>query len=1028
MDLTKIALERRQFTLLVLVALVLAGAQAYFSIPRAQDPGFIIRAAQVITYFPGASPERVEALVSDKLEEKIRQLPELDFVSSESKTGVSIIIVNIQERYTEMRPIWDRLRRKVEEAARELPEGVSAPIVNDEFGDVYGIVYGITGENYSYAEVKQVADTMRNRLLALDDVAKVDILGEQQERIYVEYQPSRLNEVGLSPQQLAAALSGRNIINPGGELYTPFETLALEPSGNFESLEELRATLINIPGSNEVVSLKDIAHVYRGYLDPARSFMRINSDRALGLAIAMRAGGNITELGDRVRQLMQASLQDYPLGIDFHVVAMEADVVNQTVSDFISNLLQAVAVVTLVMLVFLGLRTGIIVATLIPVAIASSLFVMSLFEIGLDQISLAALMIALGLLVDNAIVMAESIMVKIGAGVPRYQAALSSAKELRVPLLTSSLTTSAAFLPIYLAESAVGEYTAPLFQVVTITLLCSFLVALTLIPMLCVMFIKLRASGGRDGFALINQGYMQLLQQVLRRRWLSLGAVLLIFCAALMALAWVPKIFFPPKIDPILTVELEFPLGTPLSYTEQRVQDLEQYFREQLLSETTGQPGLKNWASFIGDGGVRFVLTHSPKPASSNYAFLLLNTTEGGELVDQMAARIDDYLFANLPDGQYSVKKLENGTAIKHPISVRITGERADELFRLAESIKRQLASLAGTKNIQDDWGLSQKKISVKIDPQRAQRAGISHSDIATALQTAFSGITLTEFREGDQIIPVVMRSQQAGQRDYQSIGALGVLNQQGVSVPIAQLAEPELVFQSAQIFRRNGEKTMAVSADLEVGVTAEQVTAQLLPWLQQQSAGWPPGYAWELGGEAESSGKANQAIADKLAFAGLIICLLLMAQFNSVRRTLIILVTIPLALIGVSFGLNVAQSYFGFMTLLGIISLAGIVINNAIVLLERINQEHDELDQPWPQAVLNACQSRLRPILLTTLTTVLGLIPLWLGGGPMWEPMAVSIIFGLLVSTLLTLVVVPLLFALLFNLRFDTPVSAAKR
>lgn len=1018
MNITNIALQKRQFTLLIIAVLVISGIQTYFSIPRAQDPGFIIRAAQVITYFPGASPERVEELVSDKLEEKIRQMPELDFVTSENKTGVSIVIVNIKESYTNMRPIWDSLRRKVEDAARDLPDGTSTPIVNDEFGDVFGIVYAITGDGFSYKEIKEVADNVRNDLLLMDDIAKVDILGAQDERIYVEYQPSRLNEVGISPKQLASALGGRNIINPGGEIYTKYETLTLEPSGNFESVDDLKSTLINIPASNEVVSLADIATIYRGYVDPPKNMMRLNGEQALGLAIAMRKGGNITQLGSDVEKRMSEIILSYPIGIDFNKLAMESDVVNKTVSDFVSNLLQAIVVVTLVMLVFLGLRTGVIVAMLIPVTIATTFFVMSMFDIGLDQISLAALMIALGLLVDNAIVMAESIMVKMEQGIERVKAALEATQELRIPLLTSSLTTSAAFLPIYLAESAIGEYTAPLFKVVTITLLCSFLVALTLIPLLCVVFIKLKPKQDAGLIEKLSERYTTFLLSVLKHKYFSLVIVAGAFGLAMMAFGLIPKVFFPPKTDPIFTAEIEFPLGTPIAYTEQRINDVESFINDELLASTEGDQGIKNWASFIGNGGVRFVLTHSPKPASSNYAFLLINTTEGGELVDTMMAKLDSYLANNLDDGKYTIKKLENGTAIKHPVGVRITGKSAEELFTIADSIKQKLASIQGTKNIQDDWGLSQKKVLINIDPQRAQRAGLTHSDIATALQTAFSGITLTEFREADKIIPVIMRSQSAGNRDYETAGSLGVLNNQGVSVPITQLAEPDLVFQSAQIFRRNGEKTLEVYADLESNFTAAQVNELLIPWLAEESKNWPAGYRWKLGGEAESSGKANQSITEKLPMAGFIICLLLMAQFNCFRRTFIILLTIPLALIGVSFGLLVAKSYFGFMTFLGVISLAGIVINNAIVLLDRMNQEHDELNLPWQDAILNACQSRFRPILLTTFTTVLGLIPLWLGGGPMWEPMAVAIIFGLLFSTALTLLVVPLMFSIFFGIK----------
>ncbi|MBT3606357.1 MAG: efflux RND transporter permease subunit, partial [Candidatus Latescibacteria bacterium] len=498
MGLTKQAIEKNRITLVALLVIVMAGFSAYDSMPQNEDPGFIIRTAQILTFFPGASPERVELLVTDKLEKAIQEIPELDFVNSVSRTGVSEVYVNIIEREKIMRPIWDNVRRKVERASRELPEGIVGPIVNDEFGDVFGTVLTLTGEGYTYSELKDVADQVRNELLRIREVAKVDIHGVQEERIFVEYNNARLAELGLSTIQLKNLLAAQNILLPGGSVSTGDERIGLEPTGNFESVEDLRRALISLPGRSEMVYLEDIAEVTRGYIDPARSKVRASNVDALALGISLREGGNLIDLGNAVKETLARLQERYPICLEFDVIAFQPRIVEEKVDAFVSNLFQAVAIVIVVMLVSLGFRTGMVVSSLIPMTMVMSIWMMSLFHIGLDQMSLSALIIALGLLVDNAIVMSESILVRMGKGEDATSAAVASADELRIPLLIASLTTAAAFLPIYLAESTVGEYTAPLFEVVSIALLCSWALSMTMVPMLSVQFMKVKKKGTQD--------------------------------------------------------------------------------------------------------------------------------------------------------------------------------------------------------------------------------------------------------------------------------------------------------------------------------------------------------------------------------------------------------------------------------------------------------------------------------------------------------------------------------------------------
>jgi multidrug efflux pump subunit AcrB len=1016
-NITRLALENNRTAWVIFAAMLLFGLSAFNNMPKDYDPGFIIRTAQVVTYFPGASPQRVEELVTDQIEKVAQQIPELDFVTSTSKTGVSIVSVNIKESYKDMRPIWDNLRRKIQSIEKDLPNGAQIPIVNDEFGDVFGIVVGLTADGYSYREMEEVADQVRDAFLRLPEAAKVDIYGTQEQRVFIEFENTRLASLGLSANQLKDQLAARNIVNPGGSLYIDDETLALEPSGNFESVEDIAQTIINIPGSDQVILLTDIAKVYRDYVDPAKSKVRVGSQRGLTLAISMRAGGNNIALGEQVLDSIRYLEGVYPIGVEFKLLSFLPQEVEQKVSDFVSNLVQAILVVTVVMLFSLGLRTGLIVASLIPMSMVFGILVMSFFDISIDQISLAALIIALGMLVDNGIVMSENIMVQMEKGKKAIDAAVDSANELKIPLLVSSLTTGAAFLPIFLAESSTGEYTASLFKVVTITLLCSWLLAMTMIPMLCVYFTKVNVKHDSDEYTgSMYQNYRNILYTLLKFRWLTVAVCIGMLFLSVQGLKLIPNLFFPPSDRDYFKVELELPVGTRLQATESVVKDMEAFFQTQLLITNERDTGITQWVSYIGNGGPRFLLTHTPESTSSNYALMIVSVTSY-QIIDKMMADIEEYALMRHPDLLLKQRKIENGAPIANPVEFRIAGSDTHEVMKIVAQLKDKMRETSGLKSISDDWGLPIKKLQIDINQTRARRAGVSSKDIATSLQTGLSGLELTQYREGDDIIPVTLRSIATDRQDISKLEAMVVYSQSsGSSVPLKQVADIKVVWENAQIFRRDRLKSVVVGAQVD-GITASEGVAAILPWLEEQRLQWPLGYSYELGGEAESSGKANESIAAKMPIAVLIIVILLIGQFNSIRKSVMVLATIPLGFIGVVAGLLIGQSFFGFMTLLGVISLAGIVINNAIVLLERIKVELDELPDSPIDAIVNAAQARMRPILLTTATTVLGLVPLYLGGGEMWEPMALSIIGGLLFSTVLTLGVIPVLYALFFRL-----------
>ncbi len=1022
MNITEVAIKKNRITLVGLLIIILGGLTSYSAMPRSEDPGFTIRTAVVTTIFPGASPKRVEMLLTDKIEKVIQEMPQINFITSESKTGISIVFVNIQESYKEMRPIWDNLRRKVENITQELPDGIVGPFVDDEFGDVFGVILTITGEGFTYAELKKVADEVRDELLLIKQVAKVEIYGHQEERIFVEYSNVRLSEMGISPFQLKSILESRNIIIPGGEVTTGGKRLSIEPSGNFESIEDLRKTVVAIPGRTDVVYLGDITKVYRGYIDPPKSKMHASGVPCIGLALSLREGGNIIVLGKRTKSVVKRLQEQYPIGIEFDFVSFQPGVVKKSVDDFVSNLLQAIGIVIFVMVVFLGLRTGILVATLIPMTMLLSMMLMSVFDIGLNRVSLAALIIALGMLVDNAIVMSESIMVQIKTGKTHLKAAVDSANELRIPLITSSLTTAAAFLPIFLAKSSLGEYTGALFKVVTIALLSSWALSLTMIPMLCYMFLKVKQSGDGGFDGRFYRIYRWMLVLFLRNRFLTIIGVVLIFFGTMMLFSQVTKLFMPPSDRPDFTAEFTLPIGTTIKQTEHVVSEVEAYLAKYVVSKAKPgekqQEGIINWSTNIGNGGARFYLAFDPEPPSPNYAMMHINATSD-KIVPVIIDGIKNFCGENFFDVEAKVDLLQNGPPVKAPIQVRVFGSGVNGLFDIVETIQEHIINIEGTRNIRNDWGMKTPKLVVNINQERAKRAGVTNQDIATSLQTMFSGFTTTEYRENDKVIPINMRSVAADRQDIGKIESLNVYMQStGRSIPLKQVADVEVVWQTSKIKRRDRVKTVTISVDLDSGYTATKINKLLIPWLNEQKSNWA-GYDYDLGGEAESSEEASASIAEQLPIAGFIILILLVTQFNSLRRPAIILMTIPLGLIGVIIGLFITNSYFGFMTLLGVVALAGIVINNAIVLLDRIGTEIEENGLPAQNAIVESGQRRMRPILLTTATTVLGLLPLWFGGGPMWEPMAITIIFGLLFSTVLTLGVVPVLYSILFRVNF---------
>lgn len=1011
MSITKFALEKSTVTIVFSLMLLIYGVVSFFDLPRAKDPGFIIRTATVVTYFPGASAKRVEQLVTDKLEKTIQEMPELDNIKSTSKNGVSIIFVNILEKHKNMREIWDSLRRKVEKGSRSLPNGTSQPIVNDEFGDVYGNLISITSDGLEYKELEDIANDAKDIILRIDEVAKVELLGLQPQRVYVEFDNTKLAKLNLSASYLKNILEQKNIVLSGGSIKVDTSRLSVEPTGNYENIKQIENTIVPLV-TGEYIYLKDIANIKYEYKDPSSFIVRKNAQNAIVLAISMKKDGDIIKLGEKLDNLMLEIQNKLPLGVKLEKLFDEPRIVEQIVGNFVDNLLQAMALVVLVMLFSLGFRTGLIVAVLIPMSVLTSFIIMSIFDIWLDQVSLAALIISLGLLVDSAIVMSESIMVLMQRGKSVFEASLQSANELKIPLLTSALTTSAAFLPIFLAKSSTGEYTNSIFKVVTITLLSSWVLALTLTPVLSKYFMKKKKLVDKESkFYFYYRGF---LKTVLKFRYLTVIAVILIFVGSLKVLDMVPKKFFPPSSEPSFTLEIRLPVGTNIDTTKQAVGKIEGYINQKYIIK---KHQVKNFVSFIGQSAPRFWLAYDQELASVEYSTILVNVKEYKNLYS-VKKDVEEFAKNSFPDMQVSAKVLANGPPVKQPIEIRISGKEVDKLFELSSIIKQKLSSYDEVKTIVDDWGIRNKKFVVDIDEAKALKEGISNLDIAISLQSALSGFEVTTFRKDDKLIPIVLRSNENTKDDLDRFKSISVYSQSsGKNIPLSQVASVKAVFEESKIIRRDRLKTVTIGANINQGANAIAVFEKIQPFMDELQKQFPLGYYYEFGGEYEASGKANKSIVENLPLAFMVIVLLMVAQFNSIRKPFIILISIPLGVIGVSIGIYSMNSYFGFMTLLGIISLSGIVINNTIVLLERIKLENDNGLSLY-DSIIEACVSRFRPIVLTTITTIFGLIPLWYSGGEMWEPMAISIIFGLMFSTILTLGFIPVLYAILYKVK----------
>lgn len=1027
MNLTGLVFKNNRVTILSLFIILVLGLVEYQNLSRDSMPPFTVRTASITTQFPGATPERVEALVTDKVEKVLQEIPEVETIVSTNRTGLSAIKIKLRDDVdeTKIQDLWDLSRRKMESIQNDLPEGIYGPNLDDEdIGQVYGIFVGIEADNFEYSEIKDHAEKLRNKLITLDDAAKVVIGGETEEQIYVKYEDATLAKLGISASKIESIISKSNIIIPSGEVTMGKEQITVETSGSFESVEALENLLVPVQ-NNDMLPLGEIATVIRAYKSPRQSIVRVNGNEALALYVSLKDNSNIINLGKDIDELLVDFNKELPLGLSAIKIASQDFDVDKKISVFVNNLLQSVVIVLLVVLLVLGWRAGIVISSIIPTTIVATFFIMSVFNVGLNQVTLASLIMALGLLVDNGIVMTESLLEKLQEGQTKFQAAINSCKEFMIPLLISTLTTCAAFMSFYLAKSIMGEIMGNIFKVISITLLTSWFLAFTIIPILGTFLLKVKKQKTDHNTIFDNfKGYYNtFLNNTLDKPIIVLFSLGVLFVLAAYGFTKVPSIFMPPNDRQLVTLELKLPLGTIIEETDAHIAKIESYIKDSLFVEEGGKLGIESWSSYIGKGPKPFDLGYAQDQPNSSYAYMLINTNSG-EANQLVINKLNAFAEDNLIDANVKVKRLAGPGASDSPIEVRVFGDNPKTLFQISDAIKKKLTQINGTKNISDNWGPKIKKVFIDIDDGKLGRAGLTNQDVALSLNTALSGYNVGNYREDEDDIPIVLETNNNEMIRYEQLETIGVYSQMtGKSVPLTQIADISLEWVFAKILRRDLKRAITVECQIGPNALSSEVIKELEPWLIKQSQTWPSGYIYELGGDAESGNDAMGAIAEKLPLSFAIIIILLVLQFNSIRSAVIILSTIPLAIIGVTFGLLSTGAFFSFTAFLGIISLAGIIINDAIVLVDKINSEI-ATGKALDEAIKKAANDRFSPILLTTLTTSCGMIPLWTGGGELWSPMAISVIFGLLFATLILLIFVPVIYKVLFKKKYTTYIS----
>ena len=1011
---TEFAIQANRITILVLVAIPLIGLLVFLNYPRQEDPSIEIRQAIVTASHPGMKVYQVEDLITRTLEEKIREIGEVDDVWSSSQDGRTTIYVEVDDWVTgpEIKRVWQMLRNKMSDAVPELPEGTNGPFVNDEFGLTALATIALWSDGFSLEEMRRVARDARRQLDSLVGVERIELFGMQPERIFLTASNTRLASLGIPPQAIVDTLQAQNVILPGGTINAAGQSVRIEASGTFDDVTDIEDVLVPISGSEKTIALKDIVEVVRGYADPAQRPVFYNGRPAIVLSVSILDGVNAVEFGHRLKQRVAVIQQSLPIGYVLEFATFQPELVERAVNGAISNLGQTLGVVTVVVVLFLGIRAGLIVGAFIPLTILLSLIGMSIWGVGLQRMSIAAAIIALGIMVDNGIVVAEAMRSRLEAGEDRRQAALETARALGLPLLISTLTTILAFMPIALAEGSTGEYTLSLGQVVILVLLGSWFMSMYATPTMCYWVLKTssaaeEASNTGQYASSVYRAYRALLQFVLRRRALTMMVVAGLAGLVVYASRYVVVEFFPTNDRNQFLLYIDLEAGTEISETNRVVDSVSTWLRD-----TSVNPEVTKVIAYAGSGGPRFFLSLAPIDPDPHASFILVETKSNVQ-VPEMIERTRAYIDAHYPEARSKPKAMWFGPTEKGVLEVRLSGADEGVLMAKAEHLMAALRAVPGTIDVEQDWENSVLKVNVVVDQSRARRAGVTSRDIASTLNTFVSGGAITDYREGDAVIPIVLRGSEDERNQLATLLALNVYSSAtGESVPLVQIADIQSRWEPYRVNRRNLERTVTVSAKhLHIG--AGPLFDEIKPAIDTLDL--PPAYHWEVGGELENAATARQRLFANFPIAGFLIVTLLVWQFNSFRSAGIIMLTIPMAFLGAVIGLLVMGAPFGFMSLLGLLSLAGIITNNGIIMIDSTETSRRAGQTPY-DAIISAALSRFKPIVMTTITTILGLLPLIVWHDPLFYSMAIVISFGVALGTVLTLGVVPVLYSLLMR------------
>jgi len=1013
------ALGHRSVVWFLVIIIVAAGAMSYSRLGRNEDPNFTIKTMVVQVLWPGANITDTLQQVTDRVEKKLQETPGLDYIKSYTVAGTSTVFITLKGAVVsrDVPDVWYQVRKKIGDIQQYLPQGIVGPFFNDEFGDTYGVIYAFTTDGFTRRELRDYVERVRTRLLAINDVSKIDIFGAQDEKIYVEFSSHRIAGLHLDRQALIQAIQAQNAVTPAGVVQTSDEEIRVDVTGGFRSEADLRH--VNFVANGQIFRLSDIATIKRTYSDPPQPMLRFNGQPAIGIGIAMRAGGDVLALGQNIERAMSEIRADLPIGIEPHLAADQPKVVKAAVDDFMEALWEAIGIVLAVSFISLGIRAGAVVACSIPLVLAAVFVGMEFAGIDLQRVSLGALIIALGLLVDDAMITVETMVTQLEAGADKTKAATFAYTSTAFPMLTGTLVTVAGFVPIGFAKSAAGEYTFSLFAVVALALLISWIVAVLFAPLIGVTILpdKMKhtaeAEPGR-----IMQGFRRALTGAMRAKWLTIGVTLAALACSIFGLRFVPQQFFPASDRPELLVDLKLSEASSIYATEKVVATFEELLKGDPDIDHKGDPDIDHWTTYVGQGAVRFYLPLDVQLANNFFAQSVI-VTKSLEARERLRSRIEPVLIEKFPGVVSRLSALELGPPVGWPLQYRVSGPEPARVREIAYKLSDIIANDPRTEKISFDWIEPQRTLRVRVDQDQARLLGVSSQVLAQSLSAVVSGVNVTKLRDGIYLIDVVARADEQERISPDALRTLQIPIPNGGTVPLLQLATVEYSQDWPLIWRRDRNPTLTVQSDLIAGVLPATLVDSLHTKVAALNAELPVGYGIVPGGSVEEGAKSTSSVAAVVPAALLIMLIVLMIQLQSFSRLFLVLSVAPFGLIGVVAALLITGKPLGFVAILGVLALVGMIVRNSVILVDQIDTEIAHGRAPW-DAVIEATLHRFRPILLTAAAAILGMIPI--APTVFWGPMAYSIMGGLAVATMLTLVFLPGLYVAWFRIKEPSP------